>query len=206
MIKPEKLDAALLNYFFRIKDAIYKSSFRFRVKRNCILNTIYLTHIEGLSDILHRLTECRSRGSKVIFIGNGGSAAICSHMAIDFLNAGKIRAIDFNSGPLITCLANDYGFENFFAKAIEIHGRKDDIIVAISSSGKSQDILRGVEAGQNLGCQIITLSGFRKNNPLSFMGDINIYVPMSKYGEVEVSHYFILHFLLDCLAEKIPAN
>ena len=99
-----------------------------------------------------------------------------------------------------------YGFENFFAKAIEVHGCENDIIVAISSSGRSQDILLGVEAGQKLGCKVITLSGFNENNPLSLLGDINIYVPMLKYGHVEVSHYFILHFLLDCLAEKNPAN
>ena len=199
-MESEDLKDAFEYYFCKIKNGIDNARFILRTSP-----TAPLLYRQGLKIIFHWLTECRSRGSKVIFIGNGGSAAICSHMAIDFLNAGKIRAIDFNSGPLITCLANDYGFENFFAKAIQIHGRKDDVIVAISSSGKSPNILRGVEAGRNLGCQIITLSGFLEDNPLSLMGDINIYVPTSEYGKVEVSHYFILHFLLDCLAEKNPA-
>lgn len=204
MTKPEEIDRALTDYFWQIRDAIYEAKFRLGNGSNAMIT--YLSGADGLNSILSRLSACKERGSKIMFIGNGGSAAICSHMAIDFMNAGKIRAMDFNSGPLITCLANDYGFENFFAKAIKIHGRKNDVIVAISSSGKSQDIIRGVEAGKKLGCQIITLSGFKEDNPLFSMGNINIYVPVSRYGEVEVSHYFILHFLLNCLAEKNPAN
>ncbi len=197
--RPKNLDKALKNYFREV--GIGMDSARFTLGTDTAKP---LSHRDGLTTLLDLLVGCRSEGNQVIFIGNGGSAAICSHMAIDFMNAGKMRAMDFNSGPLITCLANDYGFENFFAKAIEVHGRKNDIVVAISSSGRSDDILRGVAAAKNLGCQAITLSGFNENNPLSLMGDINVYVPTTKYGEVEVAHYFILHFLLDCLAKKPP--
>lgn len=201
----KNFDLALKNYVLEIKKWIDNARIMLGAD---LFNPMsrQVSHQEGLDTLLNLLVECRLMGNKVIFIGNGGSAAICSHMAIDFLNAGKIRAIDFNSGPLITCLANDYGFENLFSRAIEMHGRKDDVIVAISSSGRSQDILRGVEAGKKLECKVVTMSGFLENNPLSVMGDINIYISASKYGEVEVSHYFILHFLLDCLAEKNPAD
>lgn len=197
----ENIDNALKDYFCNIERGINNARLTLGVD---LLDL--LSHKDGLTSMLSLMIKCRSSGNKLMFIGNGGSAAICSHMAIDFLNAGKMRAMDFNGGPLITCLANDYGFENLFVKAIEIHGRKNDIVVAISSSGKSQDILRGVETGKKIGCQIITLSGFNENNPLSLMGDINVYIPTSKYGEVEVAHYFILHFLLDCLSKINPAN
>lgn len=195
------MENKLKNYFREIEAGV--ASAQFTLGTNIVKSLAYQ---DGLTAILNLFLKCRSKANKVIFIGNGGSAAICSHMAIDFMNAGRMRAIDFNGGPLITCLANDYGFENFFAKAIEIHGLKDDIIVAISSSGRSQDILRGAEMGKKLGCRIITFSGFNEDNPLSLMGDVNVYIPMSKYGGVEVAHYFILHFLLDRLAEIKPAD
>lgn len=197
-IEQKNIDFALKNYFCDIGEGMDKARFTFGANMQ--------SHEDGLTAIVNLLMVCRAISHKLIFIGNGGSAAICSHMAIDFMNVGKIRAIDFNSGPLITCLANDYGFENLFAKAVEIHGRKDDIIVAISSSGKSRDILRGVQVGKKLGCRVITFSGFNEGNPLSLLGDVNVYVPISKYGKVEVAHYFILHFLIDCLAEKNPAG
>src|SRR3989344_8826745 len=169
-MKTKNIDLDIKIYFRDSEKGIKKTRFTFRDD-----SIDDLSFRDCLNIIMNWLLECKSKGNKLVFIGNGGSAAICSHMAIDFTNAGKMRAIDFNSGPLITCLANDYGFENFFAKAIEIHGRKDDIIMAISSSGKSKDILCGVEAGKNLGCQVVTLSGFNQDNPLFSMGDINIY-------------------------------
>ena len=127
--EPENLSVALKNYFREIERGM--DSARFTLGTDPVN---LLSHRDGLATLLSWLVECRSRGNKVMFIGNGGSAAICSHMAIDFMNAGKMRAMDFNGGPLITCLANDYGFENIFAKAIEVHGCKNDIIIAISSS------------------------------------------------------------------------
>lgn len=199
-VNQKNINVALKNYFHEIQVGMNK--IRFTLGNDPVDR---LSPEDGLSAILDWLIECRSRGNKLMFIGNGGSAAICSHMAIDFMNAGKVRAIDFNSGSLITCLANDYGFENFFAKAIEIHGRQNDIIFAISSSGRSQDILHGVIMGKKLGCRIVTLSGFNENNPLSLMGDVNIHVPISKYGEVEVAHTLILQFLVDFIKET-PLN
>lgn len=140
---------------------------------------------------------------KLIFIGNGGSAAIASHMALDFSNAGKIRAVCFNDGPLLTCLANDYSYKKVFEKAIEMYADKVDLIVAISSSGQSPNIINAVMAAKKEGCETITLSGFDDTNPLRQLGDINIHVPIPKpfYGLVECSHYLILHFLLDYIVK-----
>ena len=168
----------------------------------CAINLgLYNFDLEAL---LERLEKCRIDGGQVVFIGNGGSAAICSHMALDFTNASGIKAICFNDGPLLTCLANDYGFDNIFSKAIEMYALKNDILVAISSSGSSADILKGVRAARKLGCYVVTLSGFNDDNPLSRMGDANIHLPISRpqYGKVEVAHYVILHFINDCLNKQ----
>lgn len=138
--------------------------------------------------------------NKMIFIGNGGSAAIAEHMATDYTKAGGIRAQAFNSGSLLTCLANDHRFEEVFARAVNLYADPRDILVAVSSSGMSQDILLGAEAGREKNCVVVTLSGFNADNPLRRLGNYNIYVPSSRYGIVEIAHYMILHALLDHIA------
>lgn len=150
--------------------------------------------------------SCCTNGGKLMFIGNGGSAAIAGHMALDFSNAGQLKSVCFNDGPLLTCLANDYSYENVFRRAIEMYADPNDMLIAISSSGQSENIVKGVLAAKEKGCKVITLSGFSTDNSLAKLGDLNIYVPISRphYGPVEVSHYIILHFLLDLIARKKP--
>ncbi len=137
------------------------------------------------------------RGNKLMFIGNGGSAGITSHLATDFSKNGGLRATAFNDGAVLTCLGNDLGYENVFAKQIEWHGREGDLLVAISSSGRSANILNGVGAARAQGCAVATLSGFAGDNPLRRLGDVNFYVRSPFYGFVEVAHLALLHAILD---------
>ncbi len=145
------------------------------------------------------ILEQASLGGKLIFIGNGASAAIASHMATDFWKNAGIRAISFNDSSLLTCVSNDYGYKYVFAKPIEMFTERDDILVAISSSGKSENILCAVKAAKLKKVKIITLSGFAKQNPLRSLGDINFYVPISHYGYVEAVHTAICHCLVDVI-------
>ena len=139
-------------------------------------------------------------GRKIMFIGNGASASISSHMAADFLRNGGMQALAFNDSALLTCISNDYGYEHVFEKPIEIFSQKEDIIFAISSSGESENIVRGVNAARLKECSVITLSGFKDDNRLCTMGDINFYVSSGKYGLVEVIHHSICHCILDTIA------
>ena len=141
-------------------------------------------------------------GKKIMLIGNGGSAAISSHMAIDFWKNGGIRAFTYNDGSLLTCIGNDFGYKHIFEKPIEMFADKGDILFAISSSGGSENILRGVSAARNKGCSVITLSGFKNDNPLRSLGDFNFYVPSSEYGPVEVAHQYICHCILDIIVKS----
>ncbi|MFO1157396.1 MAG: SIS domain-containing protein [Reyranellaceae bacterium] len=136
-------------------------------------------------------------GNKIIFAGNGGSAAIASHMATDFSKNGGMRAWAMNDGSMLTCLANDYGYEHVFAKQIEFHGRPGDLLVAISSSGSSANILGAVAAARMVGCTVLTLSGFAPGNPLRRSGDMNLYLNSSAYGYVEVGHLALCHAIVD---------
>lgn len=137
----------------------------------------------------------------IYFIGNGASAAIASHMAADWLKAAGIAAQCFNDGALTTCLANDLGYENVFSTPIAAHARKGDMLVAISSSGESENILRGVDAAYRFGCRVVTLSGKSPNNRLRNLGDVSFYVPSDDYGMVEVCHHAICHAILDLVID-----
>lgn len=158
-----------------------------------------LTFPQGIERAGNLIKAQAASGQKIIFIGNGGSAAISSHMAVDFWKNGGIKAISFNDGPQLTCIGNDYGYKHVFEKPIEMFADSGDIIIAISSSGRSENILLGVQAGGLKGCRTITLSGFDENNPLSSMGEFNFYVPSKSYGPVEVIHHSICHCIIDTI-------
>ncbi len=144
---------------------------------------------------------CHERGGMIIFIGNGGSAAICNHCAIDWWKNGGILTRVFFGDSHLTCLANDFGYEFIFSKPIEDMTNKNDLLIAISSSGRSMNIRNGVIAARKIGMKVITLSGFSWDNPLKTMGDYNIYAPSESYGFVETTHGIILHAASDAFNE-----
>ncbi|MEK6599012.1 MAG: SIS domain-containing protein [Deltaproteobacteria bacterium] len=155
--------------------------------------------INGLEAAINLIVSQTSKGNKIIFIGNGGSASIASHQAIDFFKNGGMRAICFNDSSLLTCLSNDFGYQYVFEKPIEMFADNGDVLVAISSSGKSENIVRGVDAGRKTGCHIITMSGFKPNNPLRSKGKLNFYVPSDSYGYVEIAHLILCHSMVDMI-------
>jgi len=179
---------------------------------NTILNTQFFDHENKETNkdsamlmSVELLKKIKQNNKKIMFVGNGGSAAIASHMAQDFSKMAGLRSICFNDGSMLTCHANDYSFEEVFSKAIEMHADAEDTVVAVSSSGRSQNILNAALSAKRLGCNVITLSGFSNNNPLSKLGHINIYTPSSSYGIVESAHGIILHSFLDHIASKNSA-
>lgn len=148
------------------------------------------------AELLHRQTQ---GGNKLMFIGNGASAAISSHMATDFWKTGGMRAMAFNDASGLTCIGNDFGYPHLFEKPVEMFADEGDVLVAISSSGRSENILRAAAAARAKKCLVLTLSGFEPDNPLRALGDGNFYVPVRSYGQVEVLHHSICHCLLDTI-------
>ena len=152
---------------------------------------------DSFSTTVKMINSSNKNGSKVYFIGNGGSASIASHMAVDFWKNGGIKAGCFSDASMITCISNDFGFEYIFEKSILGTCNTNDIIFAISSSGNSINIHKGVQTSLDLGCKVVTLSGFSSENKLRSMGDVNFYVPSKFYGFVELVHTSICHAILD---------
>lgn len=152
---------------------------------------------EAIETMGKMMLAAHDRGNKVMFIGNGGSAGISSHMAIDYSKNGDIRSMAFNDPAALTCLGNDLGYDQVFAKQLGLHARQGDILVAISSSGQSANILHATDVGRERRCTVFTFSGFSQDNPLRRRGDLNVYLASSEYGFVEVGHLALLHALLD---------
>ncbi|HAZ10455.1 MAG TPA: phosphoheptose isomerase [Candidatus Omnitrophica bacterium] len=156
----------------------------------------------ALKSSVELIKKTAGKGNKIMFIGNGGSASISSHMAIDFWKNSGIKAVSFNDSAQLTCLGNDFGYEHVFEKPIEFFAETGDVLIAISSSGKSKNILKGVKAARLKKCKVITMSGFSKNNPLRKMGYLNFYVPSDSYGFVEIAHGAICHLFADYTYKK----
>jgi len=176
----------------------------------------YLNYFKSINDQL-KSADCKVLGQvselikkkssiqgKVIIVGNGGSAAMASHVAVDLTKAARIRAINFNESDLITCLANDFGYENWVAKAIEYYADANDLVILISSSGQSENILNGAKKVQSMKIPLITFSGFSAENPLRKLGEINLWVNSSEYNIVEMTHHIWLLAIVDniILSEK----
>jgi D-sedoheptulose 7-phosphate isomerase len=137
--------------------------------------------------------------NRIAFVGNGGSNSICSHMMEDFMKMLSKRTYSFTDPAMITCFANDYGWEKAMEEWINFQFMPGDLLIAISSSGESKNILNATRKAKEMGGKVITLSGFNKENSLGKMGDANIIIPTRSYGIVENLHSTILHLILDQL-------
>jgi len=135
----------------------------------------------------------------IFFIGNGASASMASHFATDIAKNVGIRASVFTDFSLMTALANDISFEEVYAEPLRWGMKKEDMLIAISSSGNSPNILRGVETAQSIGGTIVTLSAMSEGNAIRKLGDLNFYVPAQTYGLAETAHAAILHYWLDSI-------
>ena len=141
--------------------------------------------------------------NKIYIVGNGGSSSIASHVSVDFTKVAKINCSTFNNANLITCFANDYKYENWVVEAIKAYSLEQDLFILISSSGTSKNIVNAAEYCKQKRINLITLSGFKKNNPLSQSGNINFHVESEEYNFIEMTHHIILLSIVDIFAKKI---
>jgi len=158
---------------------------------------ILLTLDEGADRAVDFILKVISAGGKTMVMGNGGSAAIASHLHNDLCKAVGVRSLAFNEQSLMTALANDHGYGCVYERPMIMWAEKNDLLFGISSSGKSDNILRGTRVAAEKGCSIITFSGFEPDNPLRRMGNLNFYVNSHSYGLVEVAHSALSHLLTD---------
>jgi D-sedoheptulose 7-phosphate isomerase len=156
-----------------------------------------LGFVGGIELSLEILKQLQQANRRIYIVGNGGSAAIASHAAIDFWKNAGIPALTFNDSSLLTCISNDIGFEDVFAAPLQMFASSGDLVICVSSSGNSADIVKACETAIQKGCNLITLSGFLPDNKIRLKGNINFYVNTLSYGFAEIIHQYILHCILD---------
>ena len=165
-----------------------------------LLENVDTNLLEKSVDLIKLIIE---KNKKIYIIGNGGSSSIASHVSVDFAKVAKVNSSTFNNSNLITCFANDYDYENWVREAIKTYCDKDDLIILISSSGTSKNIVNAAHFCKDQNINLITLSGFKKDNPLTLLGNINYHISSDDYNFIEMSHHIILVSIVDIFAKKI---
>lgn len=162
----------------------------------------YKDYETSMKQLVEVFTTVKQVGKQVFFIGNGGSAAIASHMTADFMKNGGMKTYSLYDNSVTTCMGNDYGYEYIFSRPLEFLADEDDLLIAISSSGNSKNIINAIQVAKKKGCRVITFSGFLKDNAIRVLGDYNLHVPVSHYGMVESIHNLILQQIVDMILER----
>jgi D-sedoheptulose 7-phosphate isomerase len=154
---------------------------------------------EGFSSWAQWTSDVKSRDRCIYFVGNGASASMASHFSADMAKNYRVRTSVPTDLSLITALSNDICYEEVFAEPLRWFMKERDMIVAISSSGNSPNIVRAVELTKSLGGIAVTLSAMSEDNKIRKMGDLNFYVPAQTYGLAETAHAAILHYWMDLM-------
>ena len=154
----------------------------------------------GLRTLVRLWVAQRTENRAVYWIGNGGSAALVSHLSQDLLNTCGVRSLTFNDPALITCMANDYGYRDVFQRPLRTLARERDVLVAISSSGMSDNVVGAAEAALEMGVEVMTFSAFSERNRLHALpATLAFHTPTEQYGHAELTHGALLHAAIDCL-------
>jgi len=151
-----------------------------------------------------KITKCSNKGGTCYYLGNGGSAAMASHVAVDFTKNAKIRSVNFNEADLITCFANDFGYENWMKEALKMYSNKDDLVVLISSSGRSANVVKAAEWCINKNIELVTFTGMDSKNPLRSTNDngLNFWLDSRAYNHIEMVHHIWLLAVVDMIIGK----
>lgn len=155
-----------------------------------------------LIDTCKLIQKTKIKKNKIIIAGNGGSAAIASHFSVDLTKNAKVRCVNFNESDLITCFSNDYGYENWVKQSLKFYTDKGDLIILISSSGNSKNIINAANFAKNKKHKIVTFTGFSGKNKLSKLGNTNFIVKSKNFNLIENVHQFWLLLIVDILSLK----
>lgn len=153
--------------------------------------------LQNFDEIVNDIKVVIEEASHIVFIGNGGSAAIAVHMTADFMKNGGKKTISMYDPAILTCLGNDFGYEFVFSKQIERVLEKGDLLVAISSSGNSMNIVRAIDMAHEKGAKVVALTGFEESSICKSKADYSLYVPSNEYGIVESVHNMFLQEVVD---------
>lgn len=168
-----------------------------------ILSSTFSSNLDNINELIILIEKLKkNRKSKILLFGNGGSSSIASHISVDLVKACKINSLTFNEANLITCFANDYGYENWVKETLKNNSESNDLVILISSSGKSKNMIKAAKYCISSNLNLITFTGFDRDNPLKKLGNINFWVDYKDYNFVEMAHHILLTSVVDYFAKK----
>lgn len=173
----------------------------FKGSLNDISENMFPSEIQPFAAAAELLNGLRGEGGQCYIIGNGGSASIAAHVSVDFCKIARIPTRTFNESNFLTCVSNDYGYERVFEVGIDWFANPNDLVIAISSSGESENIIKAVSFAKTKGLRTISFSGFGDTNRLRQLAHINFWVDSSDYNTVEMIHHIWLVRLGDVLSK-----
>lgn len=171
----------------------------------------FLGHDENLENVLKAgtvMVNALKNGNKILSCGNGGSMCDAMHFAEEMTGLFRgerpaLAAIAISDPGHITCAANDYGFESIFSRYVEGVGRSGDVLLAISTSGNSENVLRAAEAAKNAGMTVVGLTG-RDGGKLAGLCDVEVRGPDAQYSDrIQEIHGIVIHCLIDYVERKL---
>jgi D-sedoheptulose 7-phosphate isomerase len=150
-----------------------------------------------------RLVQDRkAKGGVFFFCGNGASCTMAEHLSHDCFQNADMKTYTVSETSHITAISNDISYEDVFAYRIGKIGAENDVLIAISSSGNSPNVIKAIETAREKGMFVVTVSGKGGDNKSRKLGDLNFWTPLSTYGLVESAHAVLLHALLDAYLDK----
>ena len=152
---------------------------------------------ESIICLRDSIKSTKLSNGRLLFFGNGASASLCSHAATDFTKQAKIPSIAFNDHNLITALSNDYGYEFWVSKAIELYSANNDMLIFISVSGESENLINGIDFANKNNLKTASLTGSKENNKLRSKSDTSLWVDSKAYNIVESIHTIWITLLID---------
>jgi len=168
--------------------------------------------LASIQEAARVLSKAFKSGHQVISCGNGGSMCDAMHLAEEL--SGRFRddrpalaATAISDPSHLSCVANDYGYDYVFSRYVEAHGKQDDVLVGISTSGSSKNVVRAAQSARKLGLKVIILTG-RHGSDLAKLADIEIGTPAGKYADrVQELHIKVVHILIECVERQLfPQN
>jgi D-sedoheptulose 7-phosphate isomerase len=164
-------------------------------------------------DTLSKVAECivnsYKSGNKLLICGNGGSAADSQHIATELISKFLIerRALDAEAlstnTSTLTAIGNDYAFDSVFARQVEAKGRKGDVLLAISTSGNSKNVIEAIKTAERMGVVTIGLTGSNRESQISRLADYSINVPSDSTPRIQETHILIAHMLCEYVEKEI---
>ena len=171
--------------------------------KNFIKNLEMDTGIKKLfKNFYNLILKIKIKKKKIIIAGNGGSAAIASHFSVDMTKNGNVRCVNFNESDLLTCFSNDYGYENWVKEALRFYSDEGDLVILISSSGRSKNMINAAKFLKKRNNKLVTFTGFYGKNNLSKIGNLNFVVNSKSYNVIENIHQYWLLLLVDIFSRK----